>query len=106
LECCWIDFASYGARLATEQETVGFTTASHCGINYFPSYHLNFIDFSNFSIWMNYIAAAFIACGVIFDAGVWRYVKDLKIFDDEVKNKEIEIADKEDEQQNEKKPLS
>jgi solute carrier organic anion transporter family, member 5A len=55
---------------------------------------------------MNYIAAAFITMGVLFDAGVWRYVKDLKIFDEEVKEKEIKIADKQDEAQCEKKPLS
>lgn len=55
---------------------------------------------------MNYIAAAFIAVGTIFDTGVWYYVKDLKIFDEDEKNEEIEIADIKDETQNEKKPLS
>jgi solute carrier organic anion transporter family, member 5A len=54
---------------------------------------------------MNFIAAAFVTCGVIFDAGVWYYVKDLKIFDEEVKQKEYELADKEDEIQMEK-PMS
>lgn len=51
---------------------------------------------------MNFIAAGFVTIGVLFDAGVWYYVKDLKIFDDEVKNKELQIADKEDEIQMEK----
>lgn len=54
---------------------------------------------------MNFIAAGFVMVGVIFDAGVWYYVKDLKIFDEEVKDKEMQIADKEDEIQMEK-PLS
>lgn len=54
---------------------------------------------------MNFIAAGFVTVGVIFDAGVWYYVKDLKIFDEEVKPKEIEMADKEDEAQMEK-PMS
>lgn len=53
-------------------------------------------------IWMNFIAAGFVSVGVLFDAGVWYYVKDLKIFDDEVKNKELQMADKEDEIQMEK----
>jgi solute carrier organic anion transporter family, member 5A len=54
---------------------------------------------------MNFIAAGFVAVGVVFDAGVWYYVKDLKIFDEEVKPKELEMADKEDEAQMEK-PMS
>lgn len=54
---------------------------------------------------MNLIAAAFVAVGVFFDMGVWYYVKDLKIFDDDVKTKEIELVDKEDELQMEK-PMS
>lgn len=54
---------------------------------------------------MNFIAAGFVTVGVLFDVGVWYYVKDLKIFDDEVKDKEIEMADKEDEVQMEK-PMS
>lgn len=41
---------------------------------------------------MNYIAAAFVAVGTLLDAGVWHFVKDLKIFDDEKKTKEIEIV--------------
>lgn len=54
---------------------------------------------------MNFIAAGFVSVGVIFDAGVWYYVKDLKIFDEEIKPKELEMADKEDEAQMEK-PMS
>lgn len=46
---------------------------------------------------MNYIAAGFVTVGVIFDAAVWYCVKDLKIFDDEVKSKEIEMTEKEEE---------
>jgi solute carrier organic anion transporter family, member 5A len=54
---------------------------------------------------MNFIAAGFVCVGVLFDGGVWYYVKDLKIFDEEVNPKEIQIADKEDEIQMEK-PMS
>lgn len=60
------------------------------------------IDNFLFRVWMNFIAAGFVTVGVLFDAGVWYYVKDLKIFDDEVKNKELQMADKEDEIQMEK----
>lgn len=38
---------------------------------------------------MNTIAAAFIAVGALFDVGVWYHVKDLKIFDDDVKETEL-----------------
>ena len=51
---------------------------------------------------MNFIAAGFVTMGVLFDAAVWYYVKDLKIFDEEIKMKELELADKEDEVQMEK----
>lgn len=44
---------------------------------------------------MNLIATFFVTVGVIFDTGVWYYVKDLKIFDEEVEMKELELADKE-----------
>ncbi|CAG9800804.1 unnamed protein product [Chironomus riparius] len=47
--------------------------------------------------WMNYIACGFVFFGVVFDAAVWYCVKDLKIFDEEVKNEEMEIAAKEEE---------
>lgn len=43
---------------------------------------------------MNLIATFFVTVGVIFDTGVWYYVKDLKIFDEEVEE-ELELADKE-----------
>ncbi|XP_058123533.1 solute carrier organic anion transporter family member 74D-like [Anopheles ziemanni] len=46
---------------------------------------------------LNFIAAGFVIVGTLFDCGVWYYVKDLKIFDDEVKDKEIEFAEKEEE---------
>ena len=46
---------------------------------------------------MNYIACGFVFFGVVFDAAVWYCVKDLKIIDEEVKNEEMEIADKQDE---------
>uniref|UniRef100_A0A182UP32 Solute carrier organic anion transporter family member n=1 Tax=Anopheles merus TaxID=30066 RepID=A0A182UP32_ANOME len=46
---------------------------------------------------LNFIAAAFVLVGTLFDCGVWYYVKDLKIFDDEVQDKEIALADKEEE---------
>lgn len=46
---------------------------------------------------MNTIAAAFIAVGALFDVGVWYHVKDLKIYDDEVKETELqELKIKED----------
>ncbi|XP_053687130.1 solute carrier organic anion transporter family member 74D-like [Sabethes cyaneus] len=46
---------------------------------------------------LNFIAAAFVLVGTLFDCGVWYYVKDLKIFDEEVKDKEIDLAEKEEE---------
>ncbi|CAO1324723.1 unnamed protein product [Diamesa tonsa] len=55
--------------------------------------------------WMNFTAAGFVTVGVILDAGVWYFVKNLKIFDEEIKPAELELADKEDEVQMEK-PLS
>lgn len=45
---------------------------------------------------LNFIAAGFVMVGTLFDCGVWYYVKDLKIFDDEVKEKEIDLAEKEE----------
>ncbi|XP_049762909.1 solute carrier organic anion transporter family member 74D [Schistocerca cancellata] len=39
---------------------------------------------------LNLTSAAFVTVGTIFDAGVWYFVKDLKIFDEEVKPKEVE----------------
>lgn len=55
----------------------------------------NVFDF--FRYLLNFIAAAFVLVGTLFDCGVWYYVKDLKIFDDEVQDKEIALADKEEE---------
>lgn len=46
---------------------------------------------------MNYTACFFVFFGVVFDAGVWYFVKDLKIFDDEIKKEEIEIAERQEE---------
>ncbi|XP_055623979.1 solute carrier organic anion transporter family member 74D-like [Toxorhynchites rutilus septentrionalis] len=45
---------------------------------------------------LNFIAAGFVLLGTLFDCGVWYYVKDLKIFDDEVKEKEIDLAEREE----------
>ncbi|XP_018326966.1 solute carrier organic anion transporter family member 5A1 [Agrilus planipennis] len=39
---------------------------------------------------MNFTAASFVTIGTIFDLGVWYFVKDLKIFDEEV---ELELKD-------------
>lgn len=39
---------------------------------------------------MNFTAAVFVAIGTLFDFGVWYYVKDLKIFDDETELKDKE----------------
>lgn len=36
---------------------------------------------------LNFTAAFFVALGTIVDVGVWYYVKDLKIFDDEDESK-------------------
>lgn len=55
-----------------------------------------------FRYWMNYIASGFVFFGVIFDAGVWYCVKDLKIFDEEINMKEIELAERQDENEAEK----
>ncbi|XP_030370768.1 solute carrier organic anion transporter family member 74D [Scaptodrosophila lebanonensis] len=46
---------------------------------------------------LNFTAAVFIAIGAIFDTGVWYYVKDLKIFDEEVKDIEMKIVQHEEE---------
>lgn len=47
--------------------------------------------------YMNFFAAAFVMVGTICDLGVWYYVKDLKIFDDEIKDQELDIVEKEEE---------
>ncbi|KAH8269636.1 hypothetical protein KR018_010960 [Drosophila ironensis] len=51
---------------------------------------------------LNFTAAVFIAIGAIFDLGVWYYAKDLKIFDEEVKEVEMKIVQHEEEASNEK----
>lgn len=51
---------------------------------------------SSFRYLLNFIAAGFVLVGTLFDCGVWYYVKNLKIFDDEVKDKEIDLAEKEE----------
>lgn len=56
-------------------------------------------DTEKLRYWLNLIAAGFVSLGVIFDVAVWYCVKDLKIFDEEIKDKEIDTADKEDEMQ-------
>lgn len=53
---------------------------------------------------LNITAAIFVFIGTLFDAGVWYYVKDLKIFDDEIKETEmLEFEVEEDEVLGEKK---
>ncbi|XP_037950487.1 solute carrier organic anion transporter family member 74D-like [Teleopsis dalmanni] len=52
---------------------------------------------------LNITAAIFITIGALFDCGVWYYVKDLKIFDEEVKDVEMEIVQHEEELNSEKK---
>jgi hypothetical protein len=36
------------------------------------------------------LSTAFVAIGTVFDAAVWYYSKNLKIFDEEVELKEVE----------------
>lgn len=43
-------------------------------------------------------SAVFVTIGALFDVGVWYYVKDLKIFDEEVKDLEMEIVQHEEEE--------
>ncbi|KAL7736165.1 hypothetical protein ACLKA6_003711 [Drosophila palustris] len=51
---------------------------------------------------LNFTAAVFITLGAIFDFGVWYYVKDLKIFDEEIKEVEMQIVQREEEANAEK----
>ncbi|XP_070501306.1 solute carrier organic anion transporter family member 74D-like [Chironomus tepperi] len=44
--------------------------------------------------WLNLIACAFVFLGVVFDCGVWYLVKDLKIFDGESEEAEMEEVKK------------
>lgn len=92
-----------------EKEIVGCMMANLYGEHFCDFFlcNFNFIDFLSFRYWMNYIASAFVTVGVLFDAGVWFYVKDLKIFDEKTKTKEIEIValDKK-QQENDEKTLT
>jgi len=47
-------------------------------------------------------AAVFVALGTLFDCAVWYYVKDLKIFDEDVKDIEMTIVQHEEEINSEK----
>ncbi|XP_050324322.1 solute carrier organic anion transporter family member 4A1-like [Bactrocera neohumeralis] len=46
---------------------------------------------------LNITASVFVAIGALFDWGVWYYVKDLKIFDEEVKDFEMTVVQHEEE---------
>lgn len=46
---------------------------------------------------LNITASVFVAIGALFDWGVWYYVKDLQIFDEEVKEVEMKIVQHEEE---------
>uniref|UniRef100_A0A0K8WG47 Solute carrier organic anion transporter family member n=2 Tax=Bactrocera latifrons TaxID=174628 RepID=A0A0K8WG47_BACLA len=46
---------------------------------------------------LNITASVFVAIGALFDWGVWYYVKDLKIFDEEVKDFEMNVVQHEEE---------
>lgn len=46
---------------------------------------------------LNFVAAFFVALGTIVDVGVWYFVKDLKLFDDEDEAKPEKITKKEEE---------
>jgi hypothetical protein len=45
---------------------------------------------------LNLTAAFFVTLGTIVDIGVWYYVKDLKIFDEEDEKNSEQITKKED----------
>lgn len=47
---------------------------------------------------INIIAAVLVSIGTLFDAGVWYYVKDLKIFDDEIKETEMQDFKRDDDE--------
>lgn len=84
----WIDHALFGARPARRLETVGCTTEHRCGKlkshrMLLGSFYI-FLDFSPRHSWtINTFASIFMFLGMIFDVGVWYYVKDLQVFDDE-----------------------
>uniref|UniRef100_A0A1A9UYM4 Solute carrier organic anion transporter family member n=1 Tax=Glossina austeni TaxID=7395 RepID=A0A1A9UYM4_GLOAU len=52
---------------------------------------------------LNITASMFVVLGALFDCGVWYYVKDLKIFDEDIKEIEMKIVQHEDEANAEKK---
>lgn len=52
---------------------------------------------------LNFIASTFVTLGSIFDVGVWYYVKDLKIFDEEIKDVELKVVQHEEDATAEKK---
>ncbi|KAH8291203.1 hypothetical protein KR054_009739 [Drosophila jambulina] len=51
---------------------------------------------------LNFTAAVFIGIGAVFDLAVWYYAKDLKVFDEDVKEVEMQIVQHEEEASNEK----
>lgn len=60
------------------------------------------MPFSRYTL--NLIASSIVVVGVLFDCGVWYYVKDLKIFDQETNDVELEVVQREEElKQTEKK---
>lgn len=50
-------------------------------------HEISFINFIIYRVTLNIISASIITFGVLFDVGVWYYVKDLKIFDDDDEQK-------------------
>lgn len=46
---------------------------------------------------LNLFACLFVLVGTLLDCGVWYFVKDLKIFDEEVKDTELREVEKEEE---------
>lgn len=53
-------------------------------------------------IWLNTISCGFLTIGTLLDAGVWYYVKNLKIFDDDLPELDTEEVKKEEEKTNQK----
>lgn len=51
---------------------------------------------------LNLFASGFVAIGTLLDVAVWYYVKDLKIFDEKVKEEELQDVEKEEEMMTEK----
>lgn len=93
--------ASSGARRARTRATVGSTIRSPWGrrtpeIILYQILLISFF-FPSFRYTLNFTAAVFITLGAVFDFGVWYYVKDLKIFDEEIKEVEMQIVQHEEE---------